>query len=78
MSIATGLSMRERFHSDALDIRSVSVECCHGKHYHVEVVNRACGHTRIVHSTSNYRAHWAAMYDASERLILGSDFGGRP
>lgn len=73
MMITKGLTMMQRFHSDRYDIHSVSVECRHGKHYHVEVTNRVCGHRRIVHSTTNYRAHWQAMYEASERLIVGVD-----
>jgi hypothetical protein len=67
---ATGLSMMERFTSQTLSIQSVSVQCKHGKHYHVELVIRACGHRRVLHSTDNYRAHWKAMYAASERLIV--------
>lgn len=68
--MSAGLSMMERFTSADLSISSISYECRHGKHYEVEVFDKRCGHRRVIHHTHSYRAHWAAMYEASERLIL--------
>lgn len=65
-----GFSGPERFSNDEVSISSLSYECPHGKHYEVEVRNKACGHRRIVHHTHSYSDHWDAMYDASERLIV--------
>lgn len=74
--VTLGLSPLERFTSPDVLIQSESVECKHGKHYHVVIVTRACGHRRIAHATSNYREHWKAMYAASEALIVARHSGG--
>ena len=63
--------MRERFDSPEVAISSTSYECAHGKHYEVEVRNKTCDHRQVVHHTHSYAEHWRAMYDASERLIVG-------
>lgn len=65
-----GLSWHERFDSDEYRISSLSYTCDHGKHWEVEVLTKACNHRRIVHHTHDHAEHWAAMYDASERLIV--------
>lgn len=72
--VTLGLSMRERFDSDEFSISSVAYECRHGKHYEVELLHKACGRRQVLAHDHNYREHWRHMYEASERLILASDF----
>lgn len=65
-----GLTMQQRFSNSEFTISSISYECAHGKHYEVEVRNRLCNHTIVIHHTHSHRDHWDHMYDASERLIV--------
>lgn len=65
-----GLTMSERFYSPDWMIQSVSGGCKHTTYWNVVVVNRHCDHRKVVHHTHNYRAHWDAMYRASEHFIV--------